>query len=386
MQSDAAALAAAYRLQEGASPAAARAAALYYAEGNGYNNDQIDNWVSVNIPPTTGPNAGDPTAAEVLVAEEPTSFFIHAIVPGTNTVKGRATAVTTDVPRDYGLLVLNENACSSYVQGGTGAVVVAGAGAMINSTCDDALVKGGGGLFTADGGVDVTGGVDEPYTGIEPDPRPYVPCQVDDPLADIPPPNLSDYPVRNGSAALADTLQVTGATDVSFPPGVYYGGMRLNCSCTITFQSGIYIMSGEGFTKTSTTNIEGDGVMIYVTKHPAEPPASPGDGFDFSGGGLISLTGPSSQPPCPLNPCPYEDIVFWQDASVTDDFHLAGNASGTTGTWYVPGANLTVTGGADFGTARVIVDTFTKTGNGDLLITYEAMLADIFLPLVLLSE
>ena len=392
---DAAALAGAQRLWEGGSQAQSIAAAFSYADDNGYAASQT----TVNLLP-----GASPTAVEVIVEEQPTSFFIHVLIPGANTVRARAVADTVHIPRKYGLIVLNQDVCSGYDQGGSGNVIINGAGAMINSDCDEALDKGGTSLFNADGDIDVTGGVDEPYAGIDPDPRDYVPWTVDDPLLALAPPTPgAPSPSSAGTAASPDTLKINSNGNHTLEAGTYYGGVRINCSnCTVTFETGVHIMAGGGFTLSGNPVLEGDGVMIYVTDcngandpDPAEPDGPPtcsGDGiaepFDIQGGAEINLTGllycAPLGPPCPP---PYENtlITFWQDAAIDDQIRFAGDAGGSTGIWYFPGAELVATGGADFGTAQIIVDSFTKTGSGDVSITYEAFV-EVDLPLVLLIE
>ena len=389
---DSAALAGAQRLWEGGSDAQAIAAAFSYAHDNGYPGSQTE--VNLITP-------ADPTAVEVIVEEEPTTFFIHVLIPGASTVRARAVADTVDVPREYGLIILDEGPCppgpeeDGYTQGGNGSVIIQGAGAMINTNCDPALTRVGAGDLDADGDIDVTGSVTSSGSGsIIPQPRDYVPWQIEDPLA----PLTAPYPdclawaprcvTRNGTPAVEDLLRITGATDVTLRSGVYYGGIKVNCSCTVRLLPGIFVMAGGGFTKTGSTDIEGDDVMIYVTKHPTESPASAGDGFHFSGTGTTSLLGLqycyAVGPPC-LAPFENTRITFWQDESVTDDFEFVGDASGSSGIWYAPGGNLKVAGDAQFGTGQIIVDTVEKSGNGDLTITYGANV-EIDLPLVLLIE
>ncbi len=391
---DAAALAGAQRLWETNSTdtAGAIAAAFSYAHDNGYPGSQTE----VNLLP-----GASPTAVEVIVEEQPTSFFIHVLIPGANTVRARAVADTVDVPRKYGLIILDEGPCppgpdeDGYTQGGNGSVIIEGAGAMINTNCEPSLTRVGNGDLDADGDIDVTGSVTSTGSGsIDPEPRDYVPWQLEDPLAPLTPP----YPdcqawapacgIRNGTDVVEDLLQITGSTDRTLLPGIYYGGVKVNCSCTVTLLPGIFIMAGGGFIKTGATDIQGDDVMIFVTKHPTEPPASAGDGFHFSGTGSTSLLGlqycRDVGPPC-LAPFENTRITFWQDESVTDDFEFVGDASGSTGIWYAPGGNLKVAGDAQFGTGQIIVDTIEKTGSQDLIITYEAFI-EFDLPLVLLIE
>jgi hypothetical protein len=86
---DAASLAATYRLATGGTDAQASATALEYAAANGYDNDGTSNTVTVNIPPTSGAFSGQPYHAEVIIDEEPNTFFIHVLLGSTGGVQGR---------------------------------------------------------------------------------------------------------------------------------------------------------------------------------------------------------------------------------------------------------------------------------------------------------
>jgi hypothetical protein len=86
---DAAALAATYRLATGGTTAESIATAFEYAADNGYGNDGTSNTVTVNIPPTSGEFAGQPFHAEVIIDEEPDTFFIHVLVGSAGGVQGR---------------------------------------------------------------------------------------------------------------------------------------------------------------------------------------------------------------------------------------------------------------------------------------------------------
>ncbi len=222
---DAAALAGAQRLWETNSTdtAGAITAAFSYAHDNGYAGSQTE----VNLLP-----GASPTAVEVIVEEQPTSFFIHVLIPGANTVRARAVADTVDIPRKYGLIILDEGPCApggdedGYAQGGNGSVIIEGAGAMINANCEPALIQAGNGDLVADGDIDVTGTVNAAGPGvIDPPPREGVTWQVEDPLAALTPPYddcqawAPPCVTRNGDPAVEDLLQITGSTDVTLPPG-----------------------------------------------------------------------------------------------------------------------------------------------------------------------
>jgi len=100
---DEAAKAAAHELHYGGSVAQAQTAALQNAAANGFNNNGTSNAVTVRIPPTSGEHTGDINYAEVLVTEEPPTFFIHVLLSAGN-VGGRGVAGVLEA-LDYAIYV-----------------------------------------------------------------------------------------------------------------------------------------------------------------------------------------------------------------------------------------------------------------------------------------
>lgn len=362
---DEAALAATYELFNGRSVADATTTALAYADENGFDNSGGSSTVTVNIPPTSGAHVGDPLYVEVIVSEQPPTFFIHVLIPGSSTVQARGVAGFPLFPVPYALVVLDPDDCQSFRQQGNASLTIAGGGVMVNSSCpSDALSKTGAGDLIVEGSIDVYGGYDVGGSGtISPEPN-SVSWTVSDPLASLSPPSLgSPAPGSSGTAVNPDTWTVTSGGDFTLYPGTYYGGFYSNCTCTITLQPGIYIMAGGGFSKAGGARFVGDGVMIYVTENPTDPT---GDGapkpFDLTGSGAMDLSPPTSGP--------YEGITLWQDEAITADFKMRGSNDLISGIFYAPGATLDISGDSQFGTVQLIVNSFQLSGNSPLDLTY----------------
>lgn len=367
---DNAALAAARVLLEGGSQASGQTAALEYADANGYDN-LTDNSVTVNIPPLSGDRAGDPDYVEVIVEEQPTTFFIHALIPGGSTVRARGVAGTELFPAPYAVIALDPHACDAYRQTGSASLSITGGGVMVNSDCaTDAFDKGGTGDLLAEGTIDVNGGYEVGGSGtVSPEPR-SVTWTVSDPLASVPPPPLgSPASGSPGTAADPDTWKITSGGTYTLQPGTYYGGLEINCSnCTINLASGIYIMAGGGFTKAGNPTIVGHEVMIYVTDCNGPSDSSPcsGDGrpqpVKLTGGGVVDLS--------PHTSGVYQGITFWQDEQITDDFSINGDNSLVQGIFYVPGARLDLGGGTTLGLVQLVANTIRVSGNAPVDLTY----------------
>ena len=362
---DQAALAAAHRLFEGGSEASAISAAQDYVHANGFSISA--SCPSICIPPLSGPHAGDARFVEVTVEEQPASFFIHALLPGGSTVRARGVAGFPLFPIPYALIVLDGSDCQAFRMQGNANMTIAGGGIMVNSDCgSNALRKTGAGDLTVGGNIDVAGGASVVGSGVvSPSPGVNRPWTVPDPLVALAPPDPTAYPVRGaGTAANPDTWTHNSGGHLTLSPGTYYGGFSSNCVCTITLQSGVYIMAGGGFSKAGGANFVGNGVMIFVTENTVNPT---GDGapkpFDFTGSGVLDLSPPTSGI--------YEGITLWQDAAITDDFNMLGSNDLISGVVYAPGATLKINGDSQFGTVQIIVNGFFLSGNSPLTLTYE---------------
>ena len=202
---DASALAAARVLFQGGTLSSAQSAALEYAEANGYDN-VTDNSVEIHIPPTSGNYQSEPNNVEVVIEEQPTSFFIHALLPGVVDVRARGVAGFELFPEPYALVVLDSSDCQAYLQQGGASLSITNGGVMVNSDCAaNALRKTGSGDLLVDGSIDVAGGISDSGSGtVSPDPR-TVPWTVSDPLASLPPParTLPPAPGSPGTSTLA---------------------------------------------------------------------------------------------------------------------------------------------------------------------------------------
>ena len=124
---DQAAKAAAYEISYGGSTAAAVQAALGNAHDNGYNNDGVNNTVTVNIPPLSGSYAGNADYVEVIVTEQPTTFFIHVVLGDSGGVAARGVAGLTATSGGVYALFANNGAC-----GGQSGLEVSGSTNVFN--------------------------------------------------------------------------------------------------------------------------------------------------------------------------------------------------------------------------------------------------------------
>jgi len=399
---DESAIAAAYALKDGYTPAQAGMLAREYTAGNGYDNAAADVTVTVNVPPLSGPHAGDSNYAEVIVGYDAPELFITVLGQNTGTISARAVAGIAQVPGDYALITLNPSECRSLDVSGSGNLIVEGSGIMVNSDCSaNALRKTGSSSIIADV-IDIVGGYSGPSSSCPPlnpsNPPNNTVCGnpntgqsfIADPLFGMAEPNLLTEgisPDSGGTAADPDTKHISNG-DFTFRPGVYYGGIKLTTTGNITFLPGTYVMAGGGLEISSSGTVYGNGVMFFNTFDPDAPNAPDGRCSEIRMSGSTNtgsaLTGPSS--------APYKDIIFWQDDDCVNNqgdglrFHHSGSGTlETTGIIYMPTGWLDVSGSGNIGTVQIIVDTFDKSGSSDVVIDYGSFV-EVLVPTIKLVE
>lgn len=378
---DSAVLAGASLLMEGAPPMVVAAEAQAWAEKNGYS-DGVDNVsVAVNVPPTSGPHAGDSNFIEVVVEQEVDAFLATVLGKDIWDVAARAVAGIDRQPQPYAIIALNETACSAYDHSGSGDVTINGGGIMANSNCSDGFRKVGSGDVTADvidyyqeGGYSISGSGD-----VTPTPS-LVDDRVDDPLAGLVPP-APGAPAQ-GSAGTAESPQLThltGSDDKELFPGTYYGGIKISGSGDVIFHSGIYVIAGGGLDLGSSGNKSGSDVMFYNTNDPVQPTGAGAFGaFKITGSGNIQFSAFSSEP--------YANMLFWQDPANTLDADKSGSGNLTQGIIYLPTARLDESGSGNMGATQIVVDGYDKSGSGNVVMTSGGWVGESSGPAVRLAE
>ena len=180
-----------------------------------------------------------------------------------------------------------------------------------------------------------------------------------DPLRNIPEPDPSTMTVRS-----TKKLTHSSAQTITLSPGVYIGGISITGKGNVILQPGIYYMQGGGFSDSGQGTLTGTGVMIY------NAPTSNSDNINLSGTGAITLTPPTSGV--------YQGISIFQqrDATVQPSVNVSGNGTAPlqiSGTFYVPGGLLSVTGNGTQDTigSQYISDTLTLGGNGSFNVSWD---------------
>jgi hypothetical protein len=311
-----------------------RAFAKKVAEEHGFKDGVNGVTVTVNIPPASGPFAGQKGHAEVVISSLQVRGF--STVFGTRDkvpIGSRAVARGARTTINNGIIVLHPTEKGALKSSGGGTATVKGsASVIVNSFDPEAMIANGNGSVSSETGYDVGGnpGYSTPgggsFTGtINPnqDPTP-------DPLRFVPQPNPNSLQVRS-------TKRIThsNASTLNLHPGVYVGGISISGKANVFLNPGIYYMQG-GFSFSGQGSLTGYEVMIY------NDPQSNSDTIDLTGQGAITLTPPIGGA--------YHGISLFQRRSgPNSDATVKVTGNGTaplsiSGTFYAANALLKVTG------------------------------------------
>jgi Flp pilus assembly protein TadG len=423
---DAAALAGArYVLSDAAQ---ARTTAERIARLNGYDDADPNQVVNIYMPPIHGRYIGFPGFIEVQIQSNRASIFGGVIGKATWPIGAFAVATNSqNLTFPFSMLALNPTACKAIAVSG-GGVIEANANIQSNSNgsgCAGAPIgfsRTGGATIDVnapDATCRVVGQFQDQGSG------PPVDCTIaqgsfalPDPLRNLPAPTKPSLApamqfVGPGTAPSAPPKYCPGRTDGFMPsettpalcdlgspsgtysgltwilfPGLYPGGLKIDADTTAYLMPGIYWIGGGGLdvrtggsivtigapadatvpvtsspcaTATTTATLCG-GVMIYNSKLPTAAGGPILLNSDAATMKLAALDLPNTDPNAIFN-----DIVIFQDRTLTTSVTLNGSASSTIveGIIYVPGGQIKLNGNHGTLTVdQVIADTFDINGNG----------------------
>lgn len=419
---DSAALAAATDLMRGGTTTSATTAATtFVTTHNGLSNATV----TVNVPPSAGPHAGNVRYAEVTVSVPTTTVFAHVLGGSqSQTVTARAVAGYEPVSSGEGAIVLDPYARPGLSIDGSATLLVNGA-VVVNSSMAGvdqygAAVNWGGAFsqtyaLTASNNatvkaryIQVRGGVDVP-ANYEPfemgDPSPLF-CRATigpDPLRELPTPTSANVSsITNWTRQAAIT--VPNNTTRTFTPGVY-ADIQINQGATVIFQPGVYIFSpinnNQGLRINGNCTVTGNGVMFYMTGSNYLD-VSPGY-RDAADNAQAALDGPlpptnASTIPASTDPnanqvrfatmdcnatgatvtltgladssSPFNGILFYQRRRNNTSPRIQGNAGMNVnlgGTIYAKWGRFTVSGGGAYN-AQFVVGSLSLSGTGTITI------------------
>ncbi len=295
--------------------------------------------ITVNVPPTSGPDVGDPWKVEVIISQPVSLFFSALFLSGPMTVQVRAVAgARPGGPQGACILALDPSARAALKLDSNSTIDAQKCAVQVNSDDDEALTINSSTRFEFPGGpiipavqaagVCVTGDFDDLGGGISPTPfTGAIDCPpLADPLAGRSPPpvgscDYTDTKIVNGnmitgtfsggtapSAAATMTphpitAQCGPVELVTLSPGVYCNGIILDACANVEYLPGEYIIKDGQLAMLSNSVANGTGgVGFYLTG--ANPSSNSATVF-FDSNTRLDIVAPSSGS--------LEGLVFFED-------------------------------------------------------------------------
>jgi Putative Flp pilus-assembly TadE/G-like len=351
---DSAALAGAEELRYGDMVAAGK----QDAATNGYTDGASSVTVTINNPPSTGPNSSNSGYVEAIVSKPEPTYFMRALGVGTLTVSARAVAYEGSGTNC--IYVIDPAASGAFTANGN-VTVSSGCGLLVDSNSSTGLIAVGTVTITAPtigvvGNYSATGGAI-----LTPTPKIGV-IASSDPLAYVQAPTV-------GSCAYTN-FRLTGTSGSASSPyqlyaGTFCGGISINGNAWVHLNPGTYVLAGGGMSISSNTVMTGTGVTFYDTTGTGGY-----GGITFNGGATVNLSAPTSGP--------LVGILFFQDRSIPSGgagSTITGNSSSTfDGAIYFATTSLSFGGNSSSGGYSIVVaDLLSLSGNSSLGSNYSSL-------------
>ena len=350
---DSAAMAGSQELSYGGMAAAGKADAAR----NGYTDGAGGVTVTINNPPSTGPNAANSGYVEAIVSKPEPTYFMRALGVGTLTVSARAVAYEGNGPN---CIYVIDPAASGALSVNGNVSILSSCGLLVDSSSSSGLTAVGNdtisattigvvGNYTSNGSVSFT---PTPKTGV---------IAATDPLAYVQAPTVGSCAQTNLSLNNAGS----SGSPYQLYPGTYCGGITLHGSTVLNFNPGTYVFAGGGIDVHGNSAMTGTGVTFYLTSGTGGY-----GGITLSGTSQVNFSAPTSGP--------LAGILFFQDRSIPSSgaaSTITGNSSSTfDGALYFPTTTLTFNGNSSSnGYSIVVADKLTVSGNSSLGSNYTSL-------------
>jgi Flp pilus assembly protein TadG len=328
---DNAAKAAGHELRNGSSPDVVKAAALYAAGLNGYDNSIG----TINVaPPTSGPYANVNSAVQVTLTQTQQRFFTQVFSKAPVVAEANATA-NWQTTADACILALNPSAAQAAYFNGSANLTLNGCVVMSDSGAANGVFVWGAASLTAScivsaGGVQTkTGGIND--TGC-------VKPEIDAPPAPDPYKNLA-WPTT------VFNTPCVNASGNNYSPGIHYCSLDIGPN-DINLPAGQYMF--DSVTGHGNGSLTGSGVTLFTGS----------GGVDINGKTTLDLSGPTSGAD--------QGIVFFGSRSASAAVSVNGtNSSLITGALYFPNQQVNYQGNFSGvnGCTQIVADTVVFTGN-----------------------
>lgn len=334
-----------------------------YAKANGFTNAGNQ---TVTMTSSALGSAPDPTVFSILyrvtttVTETNPQLFSALGGHPYGQVATQSTAQVVQPPLPGCIYALNQTAASAIsVSGSNSSISTPNCGIDINSSSSTALVVSGNASVTAAFEKIVGGFQLQGQSTVSPTPLTGA-SHFPDPLGNLPAPSITpsctgnNYSMSNGPP---------NAPAVILNPGTYCGGINIGGAANVTFNPGVYVLYGGGMTLNSSNMVvAGSGVTFFNTDGHgvAGLPTSNFAPITISGQPNVTLSAPTTGT--------YSGVLFYKDRTVSSanntDTINGQTQPKLTGTIYLPGDKLLLTGGVSTGQNQpsIIADTIQVNG------------------------
>jgi hypothetical protein len=344
---DVSAHAAAVRLRTGDTKSHIEAAARYVAETSGLVPGSAA--LTINIPPLSGPLAGNNQSVEVLISKPQPRLLSAIFKKDPYTLAARA-VVRLDKGSQACVLALSRTASAAVKVAGSTEVTLKGCDVASNSVAPDAFNMDGAGRLESDCVYTVGGAVTTANLTLNTCGAPKENSTLTaDPYAALAEPDIT------GSCRSKNVDSTTPSPMESRPDGLQF--MRfcngLDVKGTVTFSPGLYIIENGDFTVNAGAELSGTGVTFYLAN---------GAALKLNGHAKVNLTAPTSGP--------YAGLLFFGERDSTVEINQVNGSSGSTfdGAIYFPSSTIEYSGKTSLtGCTQIIGDQIVFTGNSEVV-------------------
>jgi hypothetical protein len=307
--------------------------------------------VTVNVPPLSGPAAGDPQSVEVIAIQPAPVYFTGLFLAAPPPITTRAVAKA--VVSDACVWALHPSAKGALTVSGS-AELDLNCGMVVNSSHDEAAIDQSGTSCLSATSISVTGGYDG--NCISPEPEVETP-NYGDPLSALDEPSFSGCDHNS-------KVSVSSGQSVTLAPGVYCKGISINGE--VVFEPGLYVLDGVGLDVQSSaivTNAENafGGVTFYLT----------GSGSKYAD---VAISSGSDVTLTPVTSGALPNVLVFQDRNAKNgQSKFTGQAKmHLTGIIYFANSEVEFTGGSTVARAEILLvaSTLKFTGNAYLNADY----------------
>jgi Flp pilus assembly protein TadG len=364
---DAAAYAGTVVLYQGGTQAQAFAAATADATKNGYTNGVNGATVTIQQPTTSPYNSS--AYVEVIVLKNVRTSLVPAESTFTS-VTVRAISGAESLNNEYALIVLDTGATNNALVLGSGAQIsLSGGGIMVNSTGATAANSSTGTWSFACSTsnhceVDIAGG----KTGTWPSASPGSPQYFDGTFTSKP--QIADpfagYPKPSTTGMLTDRAGF-GSGSNTLGTGIYTtkpGSTKLLCHGIYIFKAGLGPVGNSTGGSDPVTGDTCDGKVLVFNTISTYPASGGSCGtIDWNGSNTVQLQA--------MTTGTYKGMLVYQDSACTATMTIGGGGGFQTssGTIYLPNAQLVASGGSQVAGGQIVAKTMNLSVTVDITFT-----------------